>query len=127
MVQWHGRSRRKTSGGRVRFARKKRKYELGRPFGETKTGSIKKKTIRTRGGNKKIRLLQVDFCNIVDPKSNTSTKLSIDDIIGNPANRNYARRKMITKGAIIKTSKGNAKVTSRPGQEGIVNAILIEN
>ena len=126
MVQWHGRSRRKTTGGRIRFARKKRKYELGRPFGETKTGSIKKKTIRTRGGNKKIRLLQVEYANIVDPKTNTSTRVSIDDITGNPANRNYARRKMITKGAIIKTPKGSARVTSRPGQEGIVNAILVE-
>ncbi|MHA1485277.1 MAG: 30S ribosomal protein S8e, partial [Candidatus Thorarchaeota archaeon] len=30
-----------------------------------------------------------------------------------------------TRGTIIKTSKGRAKVTSRPGQEGILNAVLI--
>jgi small subunit ribosomal protein S8e len=35
------------------------------------------------------------------------------------------RRAIITKGAIIETSKGNARVTSRPGQCGIINAVLL--
>ncbi|MEM5832609.1 MAG: 30S ribosomal protein S8e, partial [Candidatus Aenigmatarchaeota archaeon] len=38
----------------------------------------------------------------------------------------YERRKIITKGAIIKTEIGLAKVTSRPSQHGVVNAILIQ-
>jgi small subunit ribosomal protein S8e len=33
---------------------------------------------------------------------------------------------VITKGAIIETEKGLAKVVSRPGQDGVVNAVLIE-
>jgi len=36
------------------------------------------------------------------------------------------RRNIITKGAVIKTEKGPARVTSRPGQHGIINAILLE-
>ena len=47
-------------------------------------------------------------------------------IVGdNPANRDFARRKIITKGAIIKTKRGNARVTSRPGQNGTVDAVLV--
>ena len=35
------------------------------------------------------------------------------------------RRNIINKGAIIDTGLGKAKVTSRPGQTGIVSAILL--
>jgi small subunit ribosomal protein S8e len=31
----------------------------------------------------------------------------------------------MTKGAIIETEMGKAKVTSRPGQDGVVNAVLL--
>ena len=44
---------------------------------------------------------------------------------GNSANPNYVRRNIITKGAIVETPEGNAKVTSRPGQDGVINGILI--
>ncbi|RLF79472.1 30S ribosomal protein S8e, partial [Thermococci archaeon] len=43
-----------------------------------------------------------------------------------PANRQYVRRNIITKGAIIQTEIGKAIVTSRPGQDGVVNAVLIK-
>ncbi|MEM7825868.1 MAG: hypothetical protein QW412_03355 [Candidatus Aenigmatarchaeota archaeon] len=33
---------------------------------------------------------------------------------------------MVTKGCIIKTEIGNARVTSRPSQDGVVNAVIIE-
>ena len=48
------------------------------------------------------------------------------DVIDNPASKDFIRRKIITKGAIIKTEIGDAKVTSRPGQDGVINAVLIE-
>ncbi len=47
-------------------------------------------------------------------------------MVENPANPNYVQRNIITKGAIIKTSAGNAKVTSRPGQDGTINAVLVK-
>jgi small subunit ribosomal protein S8e len=37
----------------------------------------------------------------------------------------YDRRGVITKGAEIETSLGIARVTSRPGNDGVINAILI--
>jgi small subunit ribosomal protein S8e len=33
---------------------------------------------------------------------------------------------IVTKGCIVETELGKAKVTSRPSQHGIVNAILVE-
>ena len=47
-------------------------------------------------------------------------------MVKNPANVDYDRRGIITKGTIIETSLGTAKVTSRPGQNGIINAVLIK-
>jgi len=31
----------------------------------------------------------------------------------------------MTRGAVIKTELGNARITSRPGQEKMVNAVLV--
>jgi small subunit ribosomal protein S8e len=43
----------------------------------------------------------------------------------NPANKNFVRRNILTKGAVVATDLGKAKITSRPGQDGEVNAILL--
>ena len=86
---------------------------------------MRRRTIRTHGGNKKLRLLRADFANVADPKSGTTKTVKIISVKENPANPFYARRNITTKGAIIETELGNAVVTSRPGQEGIVNAVLV--
>jgi small subunit ribosomal protein S8e len=44
----------------------------------------------------------------------------------NPANKDYERRGVITKGAVLETEIGLAKVLSRPGQDGVINAVLIK-
>jgi small subunit ribosomal protein S8e len=88
-------------------------------------GPGRKKIIRTRGGNKKIRLQVTQFANISTDNPRKTEKLEIEDIEDNLANRDFARRKIITKGAIIRTKKGLARVTSRPGQSGMVDAVLI--
>ncbi|MHA2364127.1 MAG: 30S ribosomal protein S8e [Candidatus Hodarchaeales archaeon] len=124
MVQWHGRSNRKASGGKYHSLRKKRKYELGRYFGETRQGETKRKLIRTRGGNRKARLLQDKFANVTH-KGKTQ-RLEILDVVDNPANRNLARRKIITSSALIRTELGIAQITSRPGQSGVINAVIVE-
>ncbi len=43
----------------------------------------------------------------------------------NPANRHFVRMNVITKGAVVETEDGLAKVTSRPSRDGTVNAVLI--
>ncbi|MBW3022802.1 30S ribosomal protein S8e, partial [Candidatus Woesearchaeota archaeon] len=54
------------------------------------------------------------------------TKAKIKTVADSPANKHYVRRNIITKGAIVETDKGKAKITSRPGQDGTVNAVLIQ-
>jgi len=64
--------------------------------------------------------------NVVDTKKNKVLKTKVVQVIENPANPHYVRRNIITKGAIIETEIGNARVTSRPGQHGVLNAVLLE-
>ena len=125
MARSQRRSRRKSSGGRYHIAVKKKKRDLARPAASTLLGEERKKVIRTRGGNRKIRLLSYSYANLSSQDKKSSEKVEIEDVIENTANRDFARRKIITRGAIIRTSKGDARVTSRPGQNGTVDAILI--
>lgn len=63
---------------------------------------------------------------MVDPETNKVEVAEILNVVENRANPHFVRRNIITKGAIVETSKGLAKVTSRPGQHGILNGILIK-
>ena len=126
MALWQGKSRRKTTGGRYRLHRGKRKTEIGREQQITVIGKESQKKVRTRGGNLKFRILTASVVNVYDPKGKKTIKTNIKTVLENPANPNYVRRNIITKGAIIETEKGKAKVTSRPGQHGVINAILLK-
>jgi len=119
------RSKRKVSGGLYQSARGKRKHELGRTPVLTKLGERKLKMQRVRGGNVKVKLLKEEYANVSDPKAKTVKKVKITGVLENPANPHYVRRNIITKGTIINTEMGKARVTSRPGQEGVINAVLI--
>jgi small subunit ribosomal protein S8e len=123
---WHGdQHKRKATGGKKRAHQKKRRFEKGFFPAETILGKPKSRTVRKHGGNKKISMLAVNQANISDPSGKTS-KVEILRVIENPANVDYDRRGVITKGTIIATPLGNACVTSRPGQDGIVNATLVQ-
>jgi len=125
MAQWHrGTVGRKPTGGLYKQARKKRIYEKGSIAANTTIGKLKSKIIRTKGGGQKVRVMQSDCVNLFDGK--VYMKAKIESVIENKANRNYARRNVITKGAILKTDKGKAVVTSRASQDGTINAVLIK-
>ena len=119
------RSKRKASGGRYTSTLSKRKHMIGRLASMTKVGMAKLKKVRTKGGGVKGKLLSVETANVFDPKTKKASKAKIKNVVENPANRYFVRRNVITKGTIIETEKGKAKVTSRPGQDGTVNAVLI--
>ncbi len=72
-----------------------------------------------------MRVVGSRIANLSDNEGNV-TKVEIETVLENPANPNYVQRNILTKGAIISTEKGKAKITSRPGQDGVVNAVLIE-
>lgn len=126
MSVWHGDShKKKPSGGRKRSYRKKRKFEQGLFPAETILGETKRKVGRKKGGNLKVKVLRDEYACVTDPESGKTEKVEVRRVIRNPANVDYDRRGVITKGAIIETPKGLARVTSRPGQHGVINAILI--
>jgi small subunit ribosomal protein S8e len=90
----------------------------------TRVGKLAKRGKRTRGGSQITQLITVDVANILIDGKYKKTKIKL--VQENPANRNFARMNAITKGAIIETDDGTAKVTSRPSRDGIVNAVLIK-
>lgn len=122
---WHRRSTRTDTGARLKKFRSKRKFQQGRTPTETLMGEPKRKVIDSKGKIKKMPAITLKYVNVTDPKKNETTRAEIEDVENNPANMDYQRRKVITRGTIIKTTKGRAKVTSRPGQDGILNATLL--
>jgi small subunit ribosomal protein S8e len=126
MSVWHGDLRKKKlSGGRKRAYRRKRKFEEGRFPAETMLGAPKKKIVRGRGQTVKIKALSDKLVCVTDLKGGKTEKVEITRVVKNPVNVDYDRRGVITKGTVIETSLGLARVTSRPGQDGIINAVLI--
>ncbi len=91
----------------------------------TRVAALRIQQVRARGNTKKLRLLSTEKVNVYDPATKTYSTEAIKNVIDTPANKNYVRRKIMTKGTIIETAKGKARVTSRPGQNGIVTAVLI--
>jgi len=128
MSYFQGRDKKKPTGGRIHALREKKKYELGSAPTQTTMAAKEdyKKATRVFGGNTKVRLDEVLFANVTNGKTNATKKVKILKVKNNPSNVDYARRGVITKGAIIETEMGDAKVTSRPGQDGLLNALLLD-
>jgi len=124
MVNSSGQTKRKNTGGRKRSARGKKKIHQASLPTHTTIGKTKSKTIRQKGGKTIKRPLSVEFANVLDKKTGKYKKAKILKEISNTADRNFARRSILTKGAVIETDIGEAIVTSRPSQHGSVNAIL---
>ena len=125
MALWQGKSKRKKTGGHRRLSRKKRRFEIGRERHLPSIGEKKLKKVRARGGNEKMQLMSTRKANVTTLDGKTSL-VEIKNVVENPANPHYVRRNIIMKGAIIEAEIGKAKVTSRPGQDGCVNAVLIK-
>jgi len=125
MSVWHGSSRKKKlTGGRKRAYRVKRKFESGSFPAETTLGEPKTKSVRGYGGNIKVKALSAKHASVTDQKTGKTQKTEILRVVKNSANVDYNRRGVITKGAEIETSLGLARVTSRPGNAGVINAVL---
>ena len=115
----------KLTGGRRVPLRIRRKYEINRYPNEALTGPQATVTRNVRGKNTKTALKTIDFANLAMPDAKVK-KTKILKVLENPTSSDYKRRGVITKGAILETEDGKCKVVSRPGQQGIVNAILVE-
>lgn len=120
------RPNRKVTGSRYVAYRHKRVFELMRLPTLTKLGEKSTMSLRGKGGIKKTVTLVANTANVYIPKQKKYVQAKIKTIVDNAANRHFIRRNIITKGAILDTEVGKARVTSRPGQEGAINAVLIE-
>jgi len=88
-------------------------------------GEDKRKRVKARGGNSKVKLISAKNVNVLI--SGKYVRCEVTWVKDNPASRDLTRRNVITKGAVldVKTPEGKviqAKVLSRPGQDGILNA-----
>jgi len=115
----------KITGGRRHPLRIRRKYEIDRYPNEALIEAQETVTRKVRGKNNKTALKTIDFVNLAIPGSKVK-KTKILKVLENPTNNDYKRRGIITKGAVLETHEGKCKVVSRPGQSGVVNAIIIK-
>lgn len=118
-------SKRKLTGGLYKKLRKKKKRDFGTDFAAIRIDEKRVRVVDGLARIKKQRILQTDSVNVLDPNGKSKV-VKILNVEQNPANPHFVRMGIITKGAIVRTEMGLARITSRPGQHGIVNAVLIK-
>lgn len=116
-------NKRKATGGRGRPSRGRRAFERDGFAIEPLVGPSQTRLSRRRGGSTSSGVVYAEMSNVSDHSGKT-TKSKIIRVKRSPANRDYERRGVITKGAVIETEAGEAVVTSRPTDDGVVNAVL---
>jgi small subunit ribosomal protein S8e len=114
----------KFTGGRLKPARMRRKSEIDRYPNEPIQGKDSIVPRRLRGFNLKLALKHIEFLNVNDRENKKTIKTKIIKVVKNPANKDYERRGVLSKGAFVETELGIARIISRPGQNGSINAIL---
>jgi len=124
-MRWQGKMGRKLTGGKLILARGKRKFEIGREQSDTTIGEVRIKKVQIRGGKEKVKMLRGNMVAVSDPVTGLTKMARIETAKENRANLHYMRRNILTKGAIIKTEIGDARITNRPGQDGVINAVLL--
>ena len=128
MAKWHGISRRKSPGGRLKHARGKRRTEISSENQFAYLGEEdQRKNYRKTAGSQTVRLLAVHAINVNDSKEGKTVRATINTVLENDADPNYVRRNIVTKGAIVDTDIGRVRVTSRPGMHGVVSGVLLED
>ena len=115
--------KRKPTGGRSRPHRGRRAYEKDGYAIEPLVGPSSSRPIHRRGGHATAGVIYADVANVSDASGKT-TKSKIIRVKKSPANRDYERRGVITRGAVVDTEAGEARVTSKPTDDGVVNAVL---
>lgn len=111
----------KKGGGLKGKRRDKRRSESITPVSNLQTGGNKIKLAWGRGGAYKVRPLKLKSANMFDPATKKSMKVDVIRVLENKANREYARRNIVTMGSIVETSSGKAVVVNRPGQSGQIS------
>ena len=96
------RHKRRLTGGRRSIHQKKRAFEKGRPFANTRLGNKKIRKIRVRGGNHKYRALRLNEGNFNWQSEQVTMKSKIINVVYNASNNEYIRTNTLTKNTIIR-------------------------
>ena len=131
MAKWHGISRRKPSGGRLKRPnryRGKRRTEVSSEAQYAYIGEKDdRKMYRKNAGSQTARLLSANTVNVNIPKEGKTVKATINSVLATDADPNFIRRNIVTQGSVVDTSMGKVKITSRPGMHGVASGILLED
>ena len=125
MTIWKAKQQgKKPTGGKYWPSRKKRLSELGNDPLLPRVGKLATRNKRIRSGDFITQIITADTANLlIDGKFKKS---KIKYVKGNAANRHFVRMNVLTKGSVIETEDGLAKVTSKPSRHGMINAVLIK-
>ncbi|KAG9401509.1 40S ribosomal protein [Aphanomyces cochlioides] len=95
------RHKRRETGGKRKFFRKKRKFEMGRQPANTKLGAKRVNPVRVRGGNMKFRALRLDTGNFSWGTEAVSHKTRVLIVTYNASNNELVRTNTLVKNAIV--------------------------
>ncbi|MBI5061691.1 MAG: 30S ribosomal protein S8e [Candidatus Aenigmarchaeota archaeon] len=130
MVQYHRAigAKQKGTGGKKKKFRDKVMAHVGgffsQPKFEAELKEEKREAFKTKGGGGKVSVRKALYVNVA--VKGVVKKVKILNVLESPADRHFARENIITKGSLIETELGKVRVNSRPGQDGVVNAVLVE-
>ncbi|EDO18051.1 hypothetical protein Kpol_1045p37 [Vanderwaltozyma polyspora DSM 70294] len=95
------RHKRSATGAKRAQFRKKRKFELGRQAANTKIGTKRIHSVRTRGGNQKFRALRIETGNFSWASEGVAKKTRVVGVVYHPSNNELVRTNTLTKAAIV--------------------------
>lgn len=114
-----------TGGRRTASFKKKLRYCGSEPTNAKVHETKETRTLKNASGNlKKTKLKTALYASIVC-KDGKIKKAKIKKVTETPDNPHHTRQNILTKGGIIDTELGAAKITNRVGQDGVVNAKLV--
>ncbi|MEK9635298.1 MAG: 30S ribosomal protein S8e [Candidatus Woesearchaeota archaeon] len=120
------RSLRKPTGARYSklYRKKKLRDSMGIPILTSISEKVVSKVFRSRGGSRRNALVSTNYVNLNMGKK--TVKVKVKTVLENPASRHFVRQNILSKGAVVDTEKGKARITSRPSKDNVVNAVLVK-
>ncbi|KAF3932543.1 hypothetical protein ABW20_dc0102921 [Dactylellina cionopaga] len=95
------RHKRSATGAKRAQFRKKRAFELGRQYTNTRIGAKRIHLVRTRGGNTKYRAIRLEAGNFSWGSEGIAKKTRVIGVVYHPSNNELVRTNTLTKSAIV--------------------------
>ncbi|EPS44120.1 hypothetical protein H072_1819 [Dactylellina haptotyla CBS 200.50] len=95
------RHKRAATGAKRAQFRKKRAFELGRQYTNTRIGTKRIHLVRTRGGNTKYRAIRLESGNFSWGSEGIAKKTRVIGVVYHPSNNELVRTNTLTKSAVV--------------------------